>query len=82
MAKAPWSVADFSVTVPDCWNIPHGQFLSTTTDGGDEMGLAAFVPDHVWAEACAGSESGILHVGPTVNNLAAALDTQEDSVAQ
>ena len=81
MAASPWSVADFTVTVPQGWNIQYGQILSTSTEGGEEMAFSPILPDKVWTAACAGSDSGAQDVGPSVDDLAAALDAQEDSVA-
>jgi hypothetical protein len=81
MAASPWSVADFTVTVPDGWSSQYGQILSTRTDGGDEIGVNPIVPDNVWSDACVGSGSEPLDVGPSVDDLASALDTQEASLA-
>jgi hypothetical protein len=70
--SSAWSVADFTVTFPEGWNVQGGHDYMKNT-GDEEMGFSAVVVDEIWAEACAGSNSGPTQVGPSVDDLTTAL---------
>lgn len=55
--SSAWSVADFEVTFPDGWTVQDGHVYAKN-DGDEEVGFHAVVVDDIWAEPCAGSNSG------------------------
>jgi hypothetical protein len=70
--SSAWSVADFTVTFPEGWRVQSGHdYMKNTED--DELGFHAVVVDEIWAESCAGSNSRPIDVGPSVDDLTAAL---------
>lgn len=80
--RSAWSVADFTVTFPEGWTVQYGHVCASNQDRDDEFGFYAVVVDGIWAEACAGSDSGDpIEVGHTVDDLAAALLAQPDPMA-
>jgi hypothetical protein len=79
--RSAWSVADFTVTFPADWTVQYGHVYNGNQDEDDEFGFYAVVVDEIWAEACAGSNSGPIEVGPTVDDLAAALLEQPGPTA-
>jgi hypothetical protein len=77
-----WSVADLTVTFPEGWTVQYGHVFAGHPDEDDEFGFYPVVVDSIWAEACAGSESGDpIVVGPSVDDLVAALLQQPGPTA-
>jgi hypothetical protein len=78
-----WSVADFMVTFPLDWSVQYGHVYNKYHDSeDDEMGFYAVVVDEIYADACAGSASGLAaDIGPSVDDLAAALLEQPGPLA-
>jgi hypothetical protein len=70
--SSEWSIADFTVTFPAGWIVEYGHVYGNGV-GDDEFGFHAVVVDEIWAEACAGSDSGSVEVGPGVDDLVVAL---------
>jgi hypothetical protein len=77
IAASPWLVTDFTVTFPEGWDVQYGNNFHTETGTGEEIGFMPLVVDEIWTEACAGSGSGAVEVGPGVDDLVAALIAQE-----
>ena len=78
--NSAWSSLDFAVTFPQGWTVQDGASFrkDPETDG---VGLEAFVPDTIYADACAGSGGEKLVVGPSADDLTAALLEQRGSKA-
>jgi hypothetical protein len=69
-----WSVADFTVTFPDGWTAQYGHVYAKHHSADDELGFYAVVVDAIYADPCVGSDTGeLMEVGPSVDDLAAAL---------
>ena len=80
--RSAWSVADFTVTFPEGWVVQYGHVFGSNQDADDEFGFYAVVVDGIWADACAGGNSGDpIEVGPTVDDLAKALLAQPGPTA-
>ena len=80
--RSAWSVADLTVTFPEGWTVQYGHVFARHPDEDDEFGFYPVVVDSIWAEACAGSNSGDpVAVGPSVDDLAAALLQQPGPMA-
>ena len=71
--SSDWSVTDFTVTFPEGWAVQYGHVYATNENEDDEFGFYAVVVDEIFAEGCAGSNSGLTELGPRVDDLAAAL---------
>jgi hypothetical protein len=71
--SSSWSVADFTVTFPDGWSVQYGHVYHTVPDTAGELEFYAVVVDAIYADACEGSSGELLEVGPSVDDLAAAL---------
>ena len=71
--SSAWSVADYTVTFPEGWTVQDGAYLWHAPDG---PGFEAFVPDTIYADACEGSQGEHMDVGPSVDDLVAALRRQ------
>ncbi len=75
--ESAWSVTDFTVTFPEDWTVQYGHVYASNRDQDDEFGFYAVDVDAIWADACKGGDSGALtEVGPSVDDLAAALGEQ------
>ena len=70
--SSSWSVADFRVTFPEGWTVQYGHVFAKHQDS-EEFGFYAVLPDEIYAETCVGSGGELMEVGPTVDDLAAAL---------
>lgn len=71
----------FTFTVPAGWFArSEDLFISKQGDTGRELGFVSWVVTHVYADACQ-SEGTLTEVGPTVDDLVAALVDQPDSDA-
>lgn len=71
--NSAWSVADFSVTFPQDWTVQYGHVYARNQDRDDEFGFYAVVVDEIFADGCAGSSSGVIEFGPSVDDLLSAL---------
>ena len=81
--KSAWSAVDFAVSFPEDWTVEYGHVYATSQGDGTEVGFYAVVVDSIWAEACVGSGSGAMpELGPSVNDLAAALLKQPGPMAK
>lgn len=75
-----WSVADFTVTFPEGWTVQHGHVYLKHSDLPDELSFYAVDPDAIYADACRG-DGDLMEVGPSVDDLAAALLQQPGPTA-
>lgn len=73
VARSAWSVAGFTVTFPEGWTVQYGHVYASKPDEDDEFGFYAVVVDAIYADACEGETGEVMQVGPTVDDLAAAL---------
>jgi hypothetical protein len=71
--SSAWSVADFSVALPEGWTVQYGHVYAKHPDTDEELGFYPVVVDAIYADACAGESGDLTEVGPTVADLAAAL---------
>jgi hypothetical protein len=78
--RSEWSVADFSVTVPEGWTAQYGQCCLKHPDAPDELSFYAVVVDKIYADACEGDDD-FMEVGPSVDDLTAALLQQPGPTA-
>ena len=71
----------FTFTVPSGWNARPGDlYISKQGDPAGELAFIPWVVTHVYADACQ-SEGTLTEVGPTVDDLVAALVDQANSEA-
>ncbi len=75
-----WSLVDFTVTLPEGWEVQYGHVYLKNSDAPDELRLYAAVPDTFYADACEG-DGERMEVGPSVGDLAAALLQQRGPMA-
>jgi hypothetical protein len=75
-----WSIADFTVTIPEGWAVQYGHVFLKHSDASDELGFYAVVPDDVYADVCEG-DGDVMDVGTSVDDLAAALLEQSGATA-
>jgi len=80
--RSDWSVADFTVTFPKGWTAQYGHVFLKEPDSPEEQGFYAVVVDDIFADACAGSAARSLKVGPSVDDLAAALLEQSGPITR
>ena len=78
--KSAWSVVDFTVTIPEGWTVQYGHTYLKHSDAPDELGFYAVVVDAIYADACEG-DGELMEVGPSVDDLAAALLQQPGPMA-
>jgi hypothetical protein len=78
--KSAWSVVDFTVTVPEGWTAQYGQCCLKHSDTPEEIGFYAVVVDAIYPDACEG-DAELMEVGPSVDDLAAALLQQPGPMA-
>ena len=71
--KSEWSVRDLTVTFPAGWAVQYGHVYLKHADTDDELGFYAVPVDAIYEDACAGSNGKLVRVGPSVDDLAAAL---------
>lgn len=81
MPNSAWSSVDFAVTIPEGWTVQYGASFRKNPETNDGVGFEAFVPDTIYADACAGSGGEKLVVGPSADDLVAALLQQRGSKA-
>ena len=79
--KSTWSVADFTVTFPEGWTVQYGHVYASNPDRDDEFGFYAVVVDVIYTDACEGETGELTDVGPSVDDLAAALLQQPGPMA-
>lgn len=77
--KSAWSVIDFTVTFPEGWTAQYGHVYASNADADDEFGFYAVVVDEIYADACDGTTGGLTEIGPSVDDLAAALLQQPEA---
>jgi hypothetical protein len=78
--KSAWSVVDFAVTFPEGWTVQDGHNYLKHSDAPNELGFYAVVVDAIFTDACEGHEE-LMEVGPSVDDLAAALLQQPGPMA-
>ena len=71
--ESAWSVADFTVTIPEDWTVQYGHVFLKHPDSPQELGFYAVVIDAIYADACDGSDGELMEVGPGIDDLAEAL---------
>jgi hypothetical protein len=79
--KSAWSVVDFTITFPDGWTVQYGHVYLKHSDADDELAFYAVVVDAIYTDACEGDAGELMEVGPSVDDLAAALLQQPGSKA-
>lgn len=79
--RSAWSVVDYTVTFPEGWTVQAGASFHKHSDEPDEVAFEALVPDTIYADACEGSQGELMEVGPSVDDLAAALVKQRGPMA-
>ncbi|HEU4356121.1 MAG TPA: hypothetical protein VFT27_11075 [Actinomycetota bacterium] len=73
ISRSEWSVANFTVTFPQGWTVQYGHvYAKPYSDAVDEFGFYAVVVDAIYTDACEGAGE-LMEVGPSVDDLAAAL---------
>jgi len=82
MPSSSSSVADFTVTFPEGWMVQYGETFSKHPSTDGEVGFYAALVDEIFADACAGSQGGLIGVGSSVDDLAAALLEQQGPKAR
>jgi hypothetical protein len=74
--EAPWTGVPFTVSMPAGWLAENGgQTISKHPDEPNELGFNPFVIDTIYDDACR-AEPGLVQVGPTADDLVAALRDQ------
>ena len=73
--RSAWSVADVTVTVPEGWGVQYGHILVKHPATDKELGIAPVVVDDIYGDAC-GASDDVVEVGPSVDDLVAALQAQ------
>ena len=69
-----YSAVPFAWTIPEGWVGQNGgQTVSKYPDEPRELGLNAYVITRIFADACSGTEADVIEVGPTADDLVAAL---------
>lgn len=76
-----WSVADFTVSFPEGWTVQYGHVYAKKDGTPEEFGFYAVVVNAIYADACAGFTGELMEVGPSVDELAAALLQQPGPMA-
>jgi hypothetical protein len=79
--KSYWSLVDFKVTIPEGWTVQYGHVYARRTDTPSDLGFYAVVVDAIYADSCVGSNGDLMAVGPSVDDLAAALLQQPGPLA-
>jgi hypothetical protein len=77
VGASPWSVADYTVTVADGWNLQYGQIFVKYQDTDREFGFYPVVVDRIYVDACLGSNGAEVTTGTTVDELSNALVRQD-----
>jgi hypothetical protein len=81
IARSEWSLREFTVTFPEGWTVQYGHVYAKEPDGDEEFGFYAVVVDAIYADACEGSNGELMEVGPSADDLAAALLQQQGPMA-
>jgi hypothetical protein len=76
-----WSHVEFTVTIPEGWTVQYGHVYARPTGTPSDLGFYAVVVDAIYADACVGSNGDLTEVGPSVDDLAAALLKQPGPLA-
>jgi hypothetical protein len=71
-----WSAVDFTITFPEDWRVREGNLFDTNSEQVDELSIEPFVVTKIYADACQGERGAQTRVGPTVDDLVAALLAQ------
>jgi hypothetical protein len=74
--RSAWSVADFSVTLPEGWTVQYGHAFARHHDQPEEFGFYGVVVDKIFSDACAGEGGATTPVKPGVDALVTALVDQ------
>ncbi len=74
-----WSVADYTVTFPEGWEVQYGHLFSKHSDAANELGFYAVVVDEIFTDPCLG-EGVPVAVGSRVGDLVTALLEQPGPV--
>lgn len=82
VVSGPWSIVEYTITVPEGWTGHSGWYLSKHEDGdeSDVLGVYPVLVDEVYADPCVGSGGTTVAVGPEVNDLVGALQAQPGTV--
>jgi len=84
--SGPWSIVDYTITIPKGWRGHNQHYLSKHEDGevdGDESDSLVIYPvlvDKIFADPCPGQAGPTVAVGPKVNDLIEALQEQPGPV--
>ena len=74
---SPWSVAGFTVTLPEGWTVQYGHVFGKHSDQPDEFGFYGVVVDEIFTDACRGEGGTTRAIGPGVDSLITALREQK-----
>lgn len=74
-------VTGFAVTFPEGWSVQYGHVFQSIPSAEEEFGFYAVVVDEIYADACQGDLGELTELGPSVDDLAAALLQQPGSSA-
>lgn len=75
MPQDAWSVADYSVTIPEGWTLQYGHIFAKNTEQPGEFDFYGVVVDEIYDDACHG-EGVPVRVEPGTQALVAALQKQ------
>lgn len=84
--SGPWSLVDYTITIPEGWRGHNQHYLSKHENGevdGDESDSLVIYPvlvDEIFADACPGQAGRTVAAGPEVNDLIEALQAQPGAV--
>ena len=76
VAASPWSLVDFTVTLPEGWALQYGHIFQKNADTGAELAVYPVVVDRIYADACLGSSGDEVPTGTFADELSAALVRQ------
>jgi len=74
--RSPWSVADYTVTLPADWTVQYGHVLAQHTGEQNEFGFYEVVVEEIYADACDGENGEVVRPGPGTQDLVDALLAQ------
>jgi hypothetical protein len=80
LPKSVYSAVDYTITIPEDWSVQYGHVFHKHPDSPAELSISSTVVDSIYADACSGSGSQVVGVGPTIDDLAKALHKQSGPI--
>lgn len=82
VSSGPWSIVDYTITIPEGWNGHTGHYLSKYEHVDETRGFGIYpvLVDEIYADPCEGERGPTAAVGPEVNDLVDALLAQPGTV--